>query len=307
MIQDSLALASIGDQLEFWSRSPLHPTLLPVGALALVHAARVSHATRQVAGSHKYRLTLWQGFLLNQILMFGGVVVSGVLLGIPSPLLVAWPVVVLYGGMHVLLDVSPVGKLLLRAQDLEFIGIFMDLSFALLDGVLRAEGIIDLGVEPVLRHTSPQVSTSFFAAVLNSAIIGGGVPLLIDMFKLDSPTGEWGVRTPFWVKHPLKGTDDALSAALLAFVYLSLSGSPSAQLPLVASVVETTGLDKLSNRDVRTFCSLLLGSILLAEKATVLSLTMSTVSKPVASSSRAVTAAAGGKSNTKNRKQASRK
>ncbi len=25
----------------------------------------------------------------------------------------------------------------------------MDLSFALLDGILRAEGIIDLGVEPV--------------------------------------------------------------------------------------------------------------------------------------------------------------
>ncbi|CBQ73490.1 conserved hypothetical protein [Sporisorium reilianum SRZ2] len=314
MIQDNLALAPIGDKLEYWARSPLHPTLLPVGALALVHAARVSHATRQVAGSHKYRLTVWQGFVLNQILMFGGVVVSGMLLGIPSPLLVAWPVVVLYGGMHVLLDVSPVGKVLLQVQDWEFVGLFMDLSFALLDGVLRAEGIIDLGVEPVLRHASPQVSSSLFAALLNSAIIGGGVPLLIDLFKLDSPTGEWGIRTPAWVKHPLNGTNDALSATLLAFVYLALTRSTAVKLPLIASVVEASGLDKLSERDVRTLCSLLLGAILLAEKATVLSLAAAPSSKPAASKSRAVAAAAsaGAKSNTtngstKNRKQPSRK
>lgn len=122
MVSDVFALASIGDQLDFWSRSPVHSALLPVGALALVHAARVSHGTRQVAGSHKYRLTVWQGFLLNQILMFGGVVISGMLLGIPSALLTAWPVVVLYGGMHVLLDVTPLGRLLLQAQDIELVG-----------------------------------------------------------------------------------------------------------------------------------------------------------------------------------------
>ncbi|TKY88488.1 hypothetical protein EX895_002476 [Sporisorium graminicola] len=298
----NLALASIGDKLEYWSRSPLHPTLLPVGALALIHAARISHATRQVAGSHSYRLTVWQGFVLNQILMFGGVVVSGLLLGIPSPVLVAWPLVVLYGGVHILLDVSSVGKVLLRMQDLEFVGLFMDLSFALLDGVLRAEGIIDLGVEPVLRHTSPRVSTSLFAALLNSAIIGGGVPLLIDMFKLDSSTGEWGLRTPVWMKHPFKGTNDALSATLLAFVYLALAGSTSAQLPVVAGVVEASGLDKLRSREVRTFCSLMLGAILLAEKATVLSLASSAVPKRATSRPRAsaAAAAADGKSTAAN-------
>ena len=123
MGQSSLSLASIGAQLEAWSRSPLHPTLLPVGGLALIHAARVSHATRQVAGSHKSRLGVWQGLLLNQILMFGGVVISNMLLGLPSLVLVAWPVMLLYGGVHVLLDVTPVGQVLLNAQDVEVVGI----------------------------------------------------------------------------------------------------------------------------------------------------------------------------------------
>lgn len=114
-------LASIGDQLSNWSQTPLHP-LFPVGALGLIHAVRVSHATRQVAGSHKSRLGVWQGLVLNQILMFGGVVISGMLLGVPSPLLSAWPVVALYGGVHVALDVTPAGKALLHAQDIELVG-----------------------------------------------------------------------------------------------------------------------------------------------------------------------------------------
>jgi hypothetical protein len=65
---------------------------------------------------------VWQGLVLNQILMFGGVVISGMLLGVPSPLLSAWPVVALYGGVHVALDVTPAGKALLHAQDLELVG-----------------------------------------------------------------------------------------------------------------------------------------------------------------------------------------
>lgn len=123
MGQASFSLATFGDQLEAWSQTPLHPTFLPVGTLALIHAARVSHATRQVAGSHKSRLGVWQGFLLNQILMFGGVIISNMLLGTPSLVLVAWPVVLLYGGVHVALDVTPLGKMLLDAQDVEFVGI----------------------------------------------------------------------------------------------------------------------------------------------------------------------------------------
>lgn len=37
----------------------------------------------------------------------------------------------------------------------------MDLSFALLDGILRAEGIIDLGVEPVSTFptTNPSITS----------------------------------------------------------------------------------------------------------------------------------------------------
>lgn len=193
----------------------------------------------------------------------------------------------------------------------------MDLSFAVLDGILRAEGIIDLGIEPVRRHVSPDVSSSLLAVLLNSALIGGGVPLLIDMFKLDSPTGDWAVRTPTWARQPFSGTNDMISAALLGFVYLALTDSKSNQTSLVISTVEGLGLNKLSNSDVRTFCSLLLGSILLAEKATVLSLATNASPKPVASKTRSGQAAAAGNQNiqgngapngsVKNRKQASRK
>ncbi|SPO45265.1 uncharacterized protein PSANT_02951 [Moesziomyces antarcticus] len=263
-------LASIGDQLSNWSQTPLHP-LFPVGALGLIHAVRVSHATRQVAGSHKSRLGVWQGLVLNQILMFGGVVISGMLLGIPSPLLSAWPVVALYGGVHVALDVTPAGKALLHAQDVELVGTLMDLSFALLDGILRAEGIIDLGVEPVLRHASRQVATSLFAVLLNAAIVGGGIPLLIDLFRLDSTTGEWGVRSPAWAKNPFSGTNDMLSSAFLALVYLTLASPATAPIALLRDALHAFGAESLDARDVRTLCSLLLGSILLSEKATVLS------------------------------------
>lgn len=193
----------------------------------------------------------------------------------------------------------------------------MDLAFALLDGILRAEGIIDLGIEPVRRHTSSEVASSLFAALLNAALIGGGVPLLMDMFKLDSPTGDWGVRTPMWAKQPFSGTNDIFSSTLLAFVYLALIRSTAKQFPIVAGTLEALGLDKLSNRDVRTFCSLLLGSILLAEKATMLSLAASASSKSVAPKLRNATSAAVEKSNghkngfansnVESRKQASRK
>lgn len=259
----------VGDQLDAWSKIPLHPTLLPFGVLVCIHAARVSHAARQVAGSHKYRLSVWQGFLLNQILMFSGVILSGFLLGIPSPLLTAWPVIALYGGMHVLLDLTPLGKLLLQAQDIPSIGQLMDLFFAILDGTLRAEGIIDLGILPVRNHPNKEISNSIFAAILNAAIIGGAVPLFIDLFKLDSATGEWGVRTPKWAKDLRKDTNDLVSAGLTGLVYLVLV-EPK-RFPLFADVVKVVGLDVLSEREVRVLCAELLGSWLLAEKALALS------------------------------------
>ncbi|SNX87180.1 uncharacterized protein MEPE_05890 [Melanopsichium pennsylvanicum] len=310
MRQDNFSLAHVGDQLEAWSRSPLHPTLLPVGALSLIHAARVSHATRQVAGSHESRLGLWQGLLLNQILMFGGVVISGMLLGIASPLLVAWPVILLYGGVHVLLDVTPFGKLLLDAQDVEVVGILMDLSFALLDGVLRAEGIVDLGVELVRKHPSPELASSVSAALINSAIIGGGVPLLIDLFRLDSSSGEWGIRSPSWAKDPFSGTNDIFSALFLGYVYLTLTDPALAHSPIFGGVAQQLGVGAMSNRDVRTFCSLLLGGVLLAEKAVKLSNEARPVKlKPTLKPIAARDGSANANANESNRKtkQASRK
>lgn len=301
MGQASLSLASLGDQLDFLVRAPLHPTLLPVGALALVHAVRVSHATRQITGGHKSQVGVWQGFLLNQTLMFAGVVISGMLLGLPSLLLVALPVVVLYGGVHVLLDVTQTGKMLLNAQDKEFVGLLMDLSFALLDGILRAEGIIDLGIEVVRKHPSAEIASSLFAVFFNAGLIGGGVPLLIDLFKLDSPSGDWGIRSPTWAKNPFFGTNDIVSATFLTYVYLALTSPAPAQYPLVGGIIRNLGLDSLSNRDIRTFCSLLLGVYLLTEKALQLSQQTPSASKPISSKNGSVNGT------PKSRKQVSRK
>lgn len=214
----------------------------------------------------------------------------------------------------------------------------MDLSFALLDGILRAEGIIDLGVElvsvhpfaypPALAHTSnfpshtcnlppfgpkpplqvrkhpsTEISSSISAALLNSAIIGGGVPLLIDLFKLDSPTGDWGIRTPTWAKTPFSGTNDIISATLLAYVHLGLSSSPPSQFPLIGGMVKSFGLDGMGEKDLRTFCSLLLGAGLLAEKAVKLAQeTPREKSKPTSSSKNGTS-----NGSAKNRKHASKK
>lgn len=122
-------------------------------------------------------------------------------------------------------------------------------------------------IRQVRKHPSPEISSSLFAALVNSAIIGGGVPLLIDLFKLDSASGDWGIRSPTWAKDPLCGTNDILSATFLGFVYLALMSPAPAQFPLIGGVIQSLGVDTLSNADIRTFCSLLLGAVLLAEKA----------------------------------------
>ncbi len=101
--------------------------------------------------------------------------------------------------------------------------------------------------------------------------MGGGIPLLIDLFRLDSTTGEWGVRSPAWAKNPFSGTNDMLSSAFLALVYLTLASPATAPIALLRDALHAFGAESLDARDVRTLCSLLLGSILLSEKATVLS------------------------------------
>lgn len=176
----------------------------------------------------------------------------------------------------------------------------MDLSFAMLDGILRSEGIIDLGVEAVRKHPSPEVSTSLFAALLNAAIIGGGIPLFVDLLKLDSPTGDWAFQRPGWTKNPWKDTTDLFSSAFLGLVYIAMTSPAPARFPLIGGALHRLGLDGLGNRDARTFCALLLGAILTAQTA----MRLAEQRKPVQIKSTSIEKTNG---TPKSRKQAARK
>ncbi|PWZ03800.1 hypothetical protein BCV70DRAFT_170870 [Testicularia cyperi] len=272
-------LLAIADSIDHRGKPAIHQTYLPIGPLALLHAIRVSHATRQVQGGRASQVGVFQSFLLNQILMFGGVVLSGFLLGIPSPLLLAPDVILLYGGTHVLLTVSGLGMKLLAVSEEFSVGLTMDLAFSILDGIMRSEGILDLGVGEVVRHSSVSISRSLFAALVNAAIIGGVVPLLIELFRLDSSVGHWTVAAtpPGWFRNPFAGTNDLWSSALVALVYLGLSQHPlvasspfnffpPSSWSLSSSVPGQKQTDALDQRVIKTLCALLLATILTLER-----------------------------------------
>jgi len=52
-------------------------TQIPVAVLSLVHAVRISHATRMLSGAARAQLGLFQSLVLNMIVLFG----SSTLLG----------------------------------------------------------------------------------------------------------------------------------------------------------------------------------------------------------------------------------
>ncbi|EPQ29749.1 uncharacterized protein PFL1_02968 [Pseudozyma flocculosa PF-1] len=264
-------LAVLADRLDVALQTPIHQVYLPVGYLGLLHAIRVSHATRQVGGGLGSKLNLYQSVLLNQILLFGGVALSSLLLGLPCPMLASGQVILLYAGTHVALTLSGIGTALLKLNDNWTMGVAMDIFFSALDGIFRADGVLALGVDIVRTHPSALISTSYLASIVNGAIVGGATPLIIDVLRLDSASGDWTVRTPRWIKDPWAGTQDLLSAAMVSTAYLACidGGFAASTNPFLGPLADAVSFNLGSGvtaREARTMSMVLMSSILVAQR-----------------------------------------
>lgn len=213
------ALESTNLLLTTFSSSTLHAKLLPISALTLIHALRVSFATCQVQGGPR-KVPLLQSVALVWILLFGGWTIICLALAQPTPLFdggVQWTAAV-YGSIHAIAVLSGLQKRLLHATSNApaTFGLGLDLFFHLVDAVCRTEGIIALGLNPVRDHPSP------LTPLITAALIGGGGPLLIGLLDLESPN--WRLQTPTWLKKPTGLLAvDIWSAGLVALVYDSLT------------------------------------------------------------------------------------
>ncbi|KAN0065052.1 hypothetical protein ACQY0O_001547 [Thecaphora frezii] len=264
-------LTAFADRLDLALATPVHKVYLPVGYLAFLHAIRVSHATRQVSGGLKSKFNVYQGVLLNQILLFGGVVLSSLLLGLPCPMFASGQVILLYAGTHLALTLSGLGDVLLQLNDNYAIGLSMDIFFSALDGLFRADGVLALGVDIVRTHPSVSISSSSLAAIVNGAIIGGATPLLIDLFRLDSASGDWSIRTPKWIKDPFAGTQDLVSGAVVSAAYLAMidKGFAAAATPYLhrlTGVASIAVANDITLREAKTISAVLMTSILVAQR-----------------------------------------
>ena len=116
--------------------------------------------------------------------------------------------------------------------------------------------------------------------------MGGAVTIMIDMFKLDSKTGDWGLRTPISFKNPLAGTTDVWSAALVSWLYIALTDKQlglktyrfiSTYAGPLTGLLPSVG-DGVTIREARTICGIVLGLILTLERLNRLSAELSSTS-----------------------------
>lgn len=250
----------------------LHPTWLPIPALTLIHALRVSLGTCQVQGGPR-KLPLLQSVVLAWILLFGGWCILNVALAQPCPLLdagVQWTALV-YGLVHAAAVLSGFQSSLLAAiaKSPGGFGLAFDLFVNLIDAVCRADGIISLGVAPVATHTS------FLTPLLTSALIGGGGPLLIGLLNLESP--DWRLQAPTWLRNPTGLLAvDIWSASVVGLAYKALSAPvlagdrlPRGLLGPAGPVVEQAGRPLLSHNEAKLVGSVILFSLLTVNRLRV--------------------------------------
>ncbi|WFD32833.1 hypothetical protein MSPP1_003884 [Malassezia sp. CBS 17886] len=219
----SAALATVADWTEALTRTQAHAVYVPVALLTLLHAVRVSHGARVLGGGVQTQVHLFQSLVLDQVVLFGGSVLAALLLGAPLPFVVSPFPVIVYAGVHALLWTTGLGTLLLRAH-----GASMDIAVAAVDAVCRSEGIVHYGLALVQNHPSALVAHSLFARLLVGAMIGGGVSLLVGVFRLNAPSGMWSFGTPTWVLHPAQLLLPDLwggCAAALVYTFLTRDGA----------------------------------------------------------------------------------
>jgi len=216
-------------------------TQIPVAVLSLVHAVRISHATRMLSGASRAQLGLFQNLVLNMIVLFGSSTLLGtytpptpaMLLGLPAPILLSPVAIVLYSSVHLVLEATGLGLALVHLHTSARTGLVVDLVLAAIDAICRSEAIANMGVTQIRRHPNPLVAKSLLVQLVAGALISGGVPLIAATFQLHSPQGHWQLLTPPWLRDAsLLMYADLWGGALTALVMTLLtSGDVEARFP----------------------------------------------------------------------------
>lgn len=220
---------------------PYPLTQIPVALLSVVHAVRISHATRMLSGAPRAQLGLFQSLVLNMIVLFGSSTLLGMwmrltiamLLGIPAPILLSPVAIVLYLSVHLVLEWTGLGLTLVRLHTSASTGLVVDLILAAIDAICRSEAIANMGLAQIRRHPNPLVAKSLLVQLIAGALISGGVPLLAATFQLHSPQGHWQLLTPPWLRDvSLLMYADLWGGALVALVMSLLTcGDVEARFP----------------------------------------------------------------------------
>ncbi|WFD24911.1 hypothetical protein MEQU1_003617 [Malassezia equina] len=232
-IFSSYILATVADWQELVWKQHVHPVYIPVAILSVVHAVRISHATRMLSGAPRAQLSLFQSLVLNMIVLFGSSTLLAMLLAIPAPILLSPVAIVLYSSVHLILEWTGGGLTIVRLHTSASTGLVVDLILAAIDAICRSEAIANMGLAQIRRHPNPLVAKSLLVQLISGALISGGVPLLAATFQLHSPQGHWQLLTPPWLRDvSLLMYADLWGGALVALVMsLLTSGDVEARFP----------------------------------------------------------------------------
>ncbi|WFD45128.1 hypothetical protein MPSI1_003805 [Malassezia psittaci] len=234
----SYILATAADITEFLASTKLHTSYLPIAFLSVLHAVRISHATRMLSGGLRSRVHLFQSVVLDLIVLFGGATMVALLLGEPLPILISPVTILVYASVHVLLYITGIGTALLKLHSklgIAYVNesnLSMDILLAAIDAICRSEAIASLASIKLRQHPDPSVSHSLFAQMMIGALISGGVPLLVGIFNLDSPAGLWSFGTPAWLQRPsllLSPLPDLIGGVIVSMLILLLTSSSKEQ------------------------------------------------------------------------------
>lgn len=230
-IFSSYVLGTVADYQDLLWRLHLHEVYIPVAAVSVVHAVRISHGTRMLSGGGNSRLGLFQGLVLNLIVLFGSSCVIAVMLGMPFPLLMSPFAICLYSSVYIIMHITGLGDGLVRLH--EQAPRRVDLATACIDAMCRIEGIVNVRLAQIQGHPNPVIAQSWFVQIIAGALVSGGVPLIAQTFQLHSPMGLWQMTTPAWIQQPSRLLyADLVGGAVVSFLMLVLtSGQIDAKMP----------------------------------------------------------------------------
>ncbi|KAH8923591.1 hypothetical protein BT69DRAFT_1333689 [Atractiella rhizophila] len=213
-------LTSVYSTLESQAVREIHPGYFPVTIFGFVHSLRIGVALKQIIhrnGSETH-MAAGQVAFVTIVMVFGGGIFASLLLNQIPSFLHSPKDMFVYAIGALAVTHTKLGELALQVPELP-----LETFFALLDGFARAWGVTSLGVDNTLAHSSKDISSSAFAVIFLSTLIGAGGDLLVPLFNGFSHT--WTIQAPTYLTS--SPSFEIWSCTAAAVLYSLLIDNPS--------------------------------------------------------------------------------